>query len=395
MNKLVLSTAIAFAALLSASPAGQQAPAKRDSEIPPNKWVRADVEFLAPEHIPDAQWATGDGYSGSTFRSDTGTVIWRSGIRSKALGLTPGFYGNATLEWNPTADVVRTLNVQDKWGGGSYGGARLHEGFADNPQPCPRHTYDGLTYVPEKKSLYLMLGAFGRMSGGEATEQAKEQLAVDARSTWKYSFETGRWTRIDDSIRRFWSSPYTVSPYESHLQYWPEGNRLLFLDDKGRHYATFDLETERWSLGELKNECPMRLYNARSTWDSKRGLWVFRLGPQLCTFDPTTATFELIPAPYPTPTEEKDPRRVTKGVTYITRHDVYLIAGLTGNDTYAFDPKAKNWRHIDGGDLEMVNGYMEYDPAGDLAVMVYQHNAYRFSYVPGDSEPQSPDRDRP
>ena len=382
MSKRVLPAAVAFAALLSTSPGGQQPPAKQHFEIPPNTWVKADVTFLKPDHIPDAQWVTTDGYSGSTFRPDTGTVIWRTGIRSKTLGLTPGFYGNATLEWDPTSDVVRTLDVQDEWGGGSYGGARLLEGFAANPQPCPRHTYDGLTYVPETKSLYLMLGAFGRMSGGKATDQAKAQLAVDARSTWRYSFDGGKWHRIDDSIRRFWSSVYTVSSYESHLRYWPAENLLLYLDDKGRHYATFDLKTERWSKGELKNDCPMRLYNARSTWDARRGLWVFRLGPQLCTFDPTTATFDSLPAPYPMPDEEKDPRRVTKGVTCISRHDVYLIAGPTGNDTYAFDPNSKTWRRIDGGDLAMVNGYMEYDPASDLAVMVYQHQAYRFRYVP-------------
>lgn len=382
MNRIILPTVIAFAAMLSTNAADDRATRKQADSLPPNTWVAAGVEFLKPEHIPDAQWVTTDGYSGSTFRPDTGTVIWRSGIRSKELGLTPGFYGNATLEWSPASDVVRILDVQDKWGGGSYGSGRLLEGFAGNPQPCPRHTYDGLTYVPEKKSLYLMLGAFGRMSGGKPTEQAKEQLALDARSTWRYSFETDRWARIDDSIRRFWSSVYTVSSYESHLRYWPQGNRLLFLDDKGRHYATFDLETETWSKGELKNECPMRLYNARSTWDSRRRLWVFRLGPQLCTFDPATAAFEKLPLPYPMPEDKKDPRRATKGVAYLSRHDVYLIAGPTGNDTYAFDPNTKSWRHIGGGDLKMVNGYMEYDPASDLAVMVYQQQIYRFRYVP-------------
>jgi hypothetical protein len=386
MNRLILPTVIASTLLLTASPAGQQAPERSDFEIAPNTWVRTELTFLKPEHIPDAQWVTTDGYSGSAFRPDADTVIWRSGIRSRQLGLTPGFYGNATLEWAPATDSVHMLDVQDKWGGGSYGSGRLLEGFAENPQPCPRHTYDGLTYVPEKKCLYLMLGAFGRMSGGDPTDQAKEQLELDARSTWKYSIESGKWHRINDSIRRFWSSVYTVSSYESHLRYWPQGNRLLFLDDNGRHYATFDLESERWAKGELKNECPMRLYNARSAWDSRRRLWVFRLGPQLCRFDPTTATFEPLPAPYPMPEDKKDPRRVTKGVTYLSKHDVYLIAGPTGNDTYTFDPNAKTWRQIRGGDIEMVNGYIEYDPTSDLTVMVYQHHAYRFRYVPENSE---------
>jgi hypothetical protein len=379
MTRTIVTGALWAAWLVPA--AGAEA-RKETYTIKPNVWVKAELRFELPKDIPGARWSTTDGYCGSTFRSKMGTVLWRTGVRSKKANLSPGFYSNATLEWDPATDVARTVNVQSHWSGGSYGGGRLLEGFEAHVEPAPRHTYDGLTYVAEQDAMYVMLGANGRMRK-RATERAKKQLALGHRSTWKLSLEPSAWTRIDGSIRKFWPSGYKVSPYESHLQHWPEGRKLLFFDSRGKYYAVFDLKTETWSKGELKNACPMRLYNARSTWDSKRQLWVFRLGPWLAAFDPCTGTFRKLPHPYPVPEDKKDRRRATKGVAYVSKHDVYLIAGPTGNDTYAWHPEAERWEHVRGGDLKMVNGYMEYDPASDVAVMVYQHHAYRFRYVPG------------
>jgi hypothetical protein len=368
----------------NAEDTGDATKAKGDKvEIPPNTWVAADLTFEKPAGIPDASWSTSDGYCGATYRAVDGTVLWRTGVRSSKVGLNPGFYSNATLAWKPGENVARVVTLSRHWGGGSYGGGKLLEGFAQNPEPTPRHTYDGITWVADQDAIYLHLGANWRIGAKNATPEAKKQHALDNKSTWKYAFKTGKWTRIDDSVRRFWASQYKVSPYESHLQYWPEGEKLLFLNDRGNHYATFDLNTQKWEQGKLKNKCPMSLYNARSIWDAKRSLWVFRLGPKLCTFDPKAATFQSLPAPYEVdPENKKDPRRATKGVAYVDKHDVYLIAGPTGNDTYAFDPGEKHWTHITGGDLKMVNGYMQYDPASNLTVMVYQHKAYRFRYVP-------------
>ena len=65
------------------------------AEIPANTWVDAEAEYILPESIPDAQWMTTDGYCGSTYRSKTGTILFRSGVRSKQKGLSPGFYSNA------------------------------------------------------------------------------------------------------------------------------------------------------------------------------------------------------------------------------------------------------------------------------------------------------------
>ena len=126
----------------------------------------------------------------------------------------------------------------------------------------------------------------------------------------------------------------------------------------------------------------MSLYNARSTWDSKRRLWVFRLGPRVATFDPKTKTFKALPAPYPMPEDKKDKRRTWKGITYISKHDVYLITGPTGNDTYIYDIAKGTWTNIKGGDVKLVNGYPQYDPKTDLVGLIYQVKAFKFRYVP-------------
>ena len=182
------------------------------------------------------------------------------------------------------------------------------------------------------------------------------------------------------------------------MTWWPSGGKLLFLNDGGSKYAQFDLKTRRWQPLQLANECPMRLYNARSTWDSKRSLWVFRLGPKLCTFDPATSRFERIPNCYdidiPTRDElqqlkddgkKPDPRLAAKGICYVPRHDQYLVCGPTGDDTAAYDPITRTWTAISGSPIELVNGYMQYDPQLDVVAMNYQLSCFKFRYQPNQS----------
>ena len=69
--------------------------------------------------VKGARWKPADGYCGSTFRTKTGTLISRTGVESKSAGLNPGFYSNATLEWDMSANVARVIDVAN-WGGGSY-----------------------------------------------------------------------------------------------------------------------------------------------------------------------------------------------------------------------------------------------------------------------------------
>jgi hypothetical protein len=348
-------------------------------EIAPNTWVAAKVEHILPKDIPDARWQTGDGYCGSTWRSKTGELISRSGVRSKKVGLAPGFYSNTTLAWDLKTNKVRVVEIAN-WGGGSYGGGKLLPAFKEHPTPTPRHTYDGLTYVESQDAMYFILGANWRV-GSRATDEAKAQKAIDDKSTWKYTFEDGKWHRIDDSIRRL-PNGRRSSPYEAHLQHWPEGGKLLFFDSYARCYAEFDLKTEKWAELKTKNKCPMSLYNARSTWDSKRALWVFRLGPKAATFDPKTKSFTALPDAYPMPEDKKDKRRAWKGVTYISKHDVYLITGPTGNDTKVWDIATGKWLDVAGGEIKLVNGYPQYDPKADLVGLVYQLKTYKFRYVP-------------
>jgi len=188
---------------------------------------------------------------------------------------------------------------------------------------------------------------------------------------------------------------FKCSPYENHMQHWPDGKKLLFLNDGGSRYAGFDLKTNTWRKVELANKCPMSLYNARSAWDTRRSLWAFRLGPRLCTFDPRTHTFATLPdcydMPIPSRAELKqmqkekkkpDPRLHAKGVCYISKHDAYLVIGPTGNDTAVYDIERKKWTLVQGGAIELANGYCQYSPELDVVAMNYQLSGYKFRYVP-------------
>ena len=47
---------------------------------------------LADEEVEDGRWVTSDGYSDNVLRTKTGEVLIRTGIESKTLGMSPGFY---------------------------------------------------------------------------------------------------------------------------------------------------------------------------------------------------------------------------------------------------------------------------------------------------------------
>lgn len=345
--------------------------------IPPNQWVDAALTYELPSNLSKVRWETTDGYCGSMFRTKNNSVLIRTGVDSQEAGYSPGFYSNTTLEWRPAEQKATIVEIAN-WGGGSYGNGSILPAFADHPTPTPRHTYDGLTYVEPEDAFYFILGANWRIAA-KAEGVVKETFDLDNESTWRFSFADKRWQRINHSVRTI---GYRGSPYENHLQHWPEGKKLIFLNDSAIFYAEFDLATQQWAKVELANKSPFSLYNARSTWDSKRALWVFRLGPKVSQFNPATREFTLLPEIYELPTDEKDPRRNWKGITYISKHDVYLATGNTGNDTWVYTPGHDKWKNIQGGNIELVNGYPQYDPSSDLVVLVYQLKAFRFRYQP-------------
>ncbi len=357
--------------------------------LPPNTWVAASIDFNAalPKEHKDARWATGDGYSDNLYRTKTGTVIIRTGIRSQSAGWYPGYYTNTSVEWDLKANTARVIDIF-KWGGGSGGNGKLLAGFKESPTPSPRHTYDGICYVPTQDAMYCMFGANWKCGHQKATEEAKKQLALDNQSTWKFSFETGTWTRIDHNILKLFKR--RISPYENHLQHWPQGKRLLYLDSGAKYYAEFNLETNQWEKGDLKNKCPMSLYHARSTWDTKRGLWVFRKGPQACTFNPASKEFQALPNCFEMSSDKKDKFNGWKGVCYIDKHDVYLVTGKTGNETKVYSPEKKKWTTLQGGDLPLINGYCQYDPQTDVVAMNYQLQCFTFRYVPETAIAEAP-----
>lgn len=350
-------------------------------ERSPNTWTPARPEFRFPDEPKDQRWLTGDGYSDSVYRSKAGSILIRTGIGSKSAGYSPGFYTNTTVEWNLKTDQARVLEISN-WAGGSYSPGKPLPAFKEHPTPMPRHTYDGICYVEEEDAMYLMLGAHGRMFRQDLDDETKAAYREDVHSTWKLSLVNGRWTRIPQSVRQFWNDA-ACSPYESHLQHWPEGRRLLFLNDRGTRAAEFDLKTQKWVVVTTKNPPPMSLYNARSTWDGKRQRWIFRLGAKLCSYDPRAREFEAIPPAYPAAEDKKDDRNSTKGITYIPRHDVYLTSGLTAEDTFVYTPEKKTWSRVPATGPKLVNGYLQYDPLSDQVILSYQQTAFRFRYVPG------------
>jgi hypothetical protein len=358
------------------------------SDIPPNTWVDAKLKVEIPAKYRTKQWNSGDGFCDSVYRSKTGSVLIRTGIASKALSLNPGFYSNTSLEWNLSKGTVEVIDVFEGWRGGSSGGAKLLPAFKDHPSPSPRHTYDGMAYDSGEDALYLMLGANGRMRGGWgnnlATAEGKKQLALDNESLWKFTFKDRKWQRINTSIRQFWGR-YEVDPYESHLEYWPDEKKLMFLSGKGHRYAEFDIATQKWAKVKLKGGTGVGVYGARSTWDSKRGLWLFRRGMKVGYIDPKTKTGAALPdlpEKYNVVPKGRKSWHLHKSIAYISKHDVYIVTAHTGNDTFVYHPDTKKWERIAGGDAKLFNGYMEYDVKTDTVVLVIHRRAFKFKYVP-------------
>ena len=376
----------AILGLLLAGPAVLAGEAATTTDLKPNTWTAVKIDAALPADLQGARWDTGDGFSNSVYRAKTGTVLIRTGIDCKTAGLSPGYYSNTTVEWDLAADKARVVEVAN-WGGGSYGKGKLLPTFKDHPTPSPRHTYDGICYVESEDAVYMMLGANWKTCLGEGVDpEAKKALALDDQSTWRYSFADDRWTRIDGSVWQFWSQ-YKASPYESHMRHWPAGGKLLYLNSDANCHAEFDLKTRKWEKVELKGKCPMSLYEARSTWDAKRGLWVFRHGPQACTYDPAKREFkalqDIYPMPNPMPKGEKDARRGAQGITYNSKHDVYFTSGPTGNDTWIYSPEKGAWTNLKCGETPLRGwAYLQYDPKTDITVLSHQFTAFKFRYVP-------------
>ncbi len=382
------STLLAVCALCAAgvtpfskADAGDGRPATRPA-APANTWVNAKLRFILPADIPDSKWDTGDGYSGATYRSKTGTVLWRTGVKSKAAGLSPGYYSNATLEWAPATAEARVIDVMTSWGGGSYGGGKLLAGFKHHPMPPPRHVYDAFDYIAGEDAVYVALGSYWKVGLSRSTPEAAKVVNQDKNFTWKYSFGDRRWHRIDHGVGSIYKN---VTPHGAALQPWPEAGKILCFTGNRAHYAEFDLKTRKWTPAKLKRRFSLRRAGpGSSTWDSKRQLWVFRAGPKVVRLNPKTRDFDTLPDAYPMADDKrfKFNKYTGCGIAYIPRHDAYLIYCPNGNDTYVYQTATKKWVRVMGGDTALPFGSLVYDPKTDLIALVNQHKAFRFRYVP-------------
>ena len=84
-----------------------------------------------------------------------------------------------------------------------------------------------------------------------------------------------------------------------------------------------------------------------------------------------------------------DPHYGWKSIAYNAKLDVYLITGPTGKDTRAYHVEEKKWREVICEDTKLFNGYLEYDDKTDLFGLVFQHQAFKFRYVPIPDKVQS------
>lgn len=378
-------------------------PTQTVEDLPANKWVGLELRKYY-----DQKWGHYDGYSDTVYRPDTDTVLIRTNLERKELkDRNSGFYTNGTLEWNPRTNEVRFIEITN-WHAGSSGRFKGYPlpAFEKHPTPVPRHTYDVLAYVPEENGMYTTMGAYSRLGGKikrvedkEKRDRALKLFRQEGKSTWKLDVETGEWERFE-------GSPKTVFPdvwmYEGHMTYWPEKNVLIFLGSKGKRYAHFDLEEKVWKkAAKQPSGFPVRaferLWHMRSTWDSKRHLWVFRLSHKVIVFDPKTAKMKKLPDPYDPEYDEKE----TKGrrqyaadsqgsICYISKHDVYMlprVPGPWGNKTMVFHPDKEEWEAVKGGNTLPVRKkkgprYCHYDEKGDVVVFTFHHYAAVFRYVP-------------
>ena len=123
---------------------------------------------------------------------------------------------------------------------------------------------------------------------------------------------------------------------------------------------------------------------------AKRSLWVLRLGPNLCTFNPATKEFTALPKCWDVTAPDKNdkdakpaPRLASKGVCYVSKYDAYLVTGPTGNDSMVYHAADGKWESVKGGDIALPNGYCQYSPELDLVLTNYQLECFKLRYVPG------------
>jgi hypothetical protein len=97
--------------------AAEMAATGASAPLQANMWVKAAIDWKAalPAGLKDASFNGGDGYSDNVWRSRTGTVIIRTGVDSKSAGYSPGFYSNASVEWDPRTDTAKVIDIAN-WG---------------------------------------------------------------------------------------------------------------------------------------------------------------------------------------------------------------------------------------------------------------------------------------
>jgi len=342
-------------------------------QLPINEWVQVKPGLVLAAGVPSDTEIVPHAvnYGNSTYRSATGEVVFYEGAQNSSL--REDYYADAVASWDVGNNVV-TINKLTNWGGSLYSGGWLLPDFQSDVTPAPRHVYDAFAYVSNRDELMLILGANSKLrTGTNVTSAAKTALDTDQHSTWIYQFGANSWERREDgNIRTFWPSIYTVSNYESHLKYWPEKDRMLFLDSNGTHAAEYDFKSKSWEQITLQSSPPDSLYGALSTWDSKRQRWVFRNGSTFFYYDPQTHTYGTLPSP----------TGLSGGsdVTYINDSDEYLAIGATAAETRIFNPNTGTWKSLNAGGATFsgVNNdqYIEYDSETGLVAMLTQGGDY-------------------
>lgn len=270
-----------------------------------NTWNETHPSFVLPEgrhgSIIGTSWNTW------TYRAKDNSLLYYDRYVGEEFPNT--IYGNTLTAWSLDSNRVTALVMHDT-------------------VPSERHTYEAFVYVDSLDAVYMMLGAtHGCGSDGKM---------------WEYSFATGSWRVVSTTVPDAYGC-------EVHMQYWKKGHQILFLSGDNKVFS-FDFSSHQWSPWSITFPPEVDVYNAKSTWDTKRDLWVFyggNTGNNLAAFDPSTKRFTLLTAPGLRPKAYSH-----TGITYLPGYDAFMIAGgITGTETWVYENATHMWHVVSGANV--------------------------------------------
>jgi hypothetical protein len=320
------------------------------AQTPTNTWI----EVSPPTSYPAGRAGRPEGrsnYGGIAYRPASGSILFYDGYVGEEAASS--IYANTMASWDIAQNRVNALKITES-------------------APHKRHTYEDFVYVDTKDAVYMMKGAWDH-----GCHDAADGL-------WQYTFSDNTWRSIPTNI----AIAASDSHCEGHMAYWKAGGKLIYVDSTGRDLYEFNLSTQVWTKVTGTYNTTLSLYNAQSTWDSNRNLWVF-WNRGLFAYDPVTRVFSTLPVSGSSPGAAGE-----SGITYIPSLDAYMLAAGSGaSGTWVYRNSTRSWQQISGAALpvngELTHTYIQYDPGTDM-IYAFQGVGRRFfkmRYVPPGGPP--------